>query len=256
MCAMCTTPPVSSASEMSRSAMIDSASPGMPRRPSADAWKPSCATPSPLSVCSSQCSITGMSNMLRVLERAPHQQRRRHRPAIVGQRDAAGLLQLGDVGELLAFLAARHGANRIHAREVGLGGLLQDVVGDAGVVVHRRRVRHARDGGEAAGDRRGGAGRHRFLVLLPRLAQVHVHVDQPRARRPARSESSTTCVSRVGRQIPADARDAIAVDQHVEHAVAAVRRIDDAPAFKQRLGIGSRPPVRLTSTPLRISFSF
>ena len=50
MCAMCTAPPVSSASEMSRSAMIDSAAPGMPRSPSVDAWKPSCATPSPLSV--------------------------------------------------------------------------------------------------------------------------------------------------------------------------------------------------------------
>src|SRR3954471_10683643 len=63
MCATCTRPPVSSASEMSRSAMIDSASPGMPRSPSAEAWKPSCATPSALSVCSSQCSITTMSNI-------------------------------------------------------------------------------------------------------------------------------------------------------------------------------------------------
>ena len=39
-----------------------------------------------------------------VLERAAHQQRRRHRPAVVGDRDAAGRLQLGDVGELLALL--------------------------------------------------------------------------------------------------------------------------------------------------------
>ncbi len=42
----------------------------------------------------------------RVFERAPHQQRRRHRPAIVCNRDAAGVLQLGDVRELLAFLSA------------------------------------------------------------------------------------------------------------------------------------------------------
>ena len=64
MCAMWTAPRVSSASAMSRSAMIDSASPGIPRSPRAEAWKPSCATPSPLSVCSSQCSMIGMSNML------------------------------------------------------------------------------------------------------------------------------------------------------------------------------------------------
>ena len=37
-----------------------------------------------------------------IFERAAHQQRRRHRPPIVGERHAAGLPQLGDVGELLA----------------------------------------------------------------------------------------------------------------------------------------------------------
>ena len=73
----------------------------------------------------------------RVLERAPHQHRRRHRMPVVGQRDAAGLLQLGDVGELLALLPARHRADRVDARQVRFGRLLQDVVGDAGVVVDR-----------------------------------------------------------------------------------------------------------------------
>ena len=37
----------------------------------------------------------------------------------------------------------------------------------------------------------------------------------------------------VDRQIAADARDAVAVDQHVERAVAAVGRIDHAPALQQ-----------------------
>ena len=41
-----------------------------------------------------------------VLECAAHQQRRRDRVAVVGQRHAAGLFQLGNVGELLALLAA------------------------------------------------------------------------------------------------------------------------------------------------------
>ena len=93
-------------------------------------------------------------------------------------------------------------------------------------------VRHARDRREAAGDRRRGAGRDRFLVLLSRLAQVHVHVDQTRDRRRARSACRRRR-RRVDGQIAADPRDAVAVDQHVEHAVAAVRRIDDAPAFQQ-----------------------
>jgi hypothetical protein len=42
------------------------------------------------------------------------------------------------------------GADRIHAREIRLGGFLQHVFRDARVVVDRRRVRHARDGGEPA----------------------------------------------------------------------------------------------------------
>ena len=62
----------------------------------------------------------------RVFERAPRQKRRRHRMPIVGHRDAAGGAQLGDVGQLLAFLPARHGADRIDAREVGFRRLSQN----------------------------------------------------------------------------------------------------------------------------------
>ena len=40
-----------------------------------------------------------------VLERAAHQQRRRHRPAIVRERDAAGGLLLAELGQLLAARA-------------------------------------------------------------------------------------------------------------------------------------------------------
>ena len=163
----------------------------------------------------------------RVLQRAPHQHRGRHRMPVVGQRDAAGLLELGDVRELFAFLAARDRADRIHARQVRVGGFRQDVAGDARVVIHRVRVRHARDGRETAGDGSRHAGRDRFLVLLPRLAQVHVHVDEPGTH----DESVWDLDDRnprIHREIAADACDAISVNQQVEHAVTAVRRIDHA----------------------------
>ena len=39
----------------------------------------------------------------RVFERPPHQQRRRDRPAVVGDRDAAGGAQVADLGQLLAL---------------------------------------------------------------------------------------------------------------------------------------------------------
>ena len=52
---------------------------------------------------------------------------------------------------------------------------------DRGRIVDRRiGVRHRADGGEATGCRGRGPGRDRLLVLLAGLAQVHVHVDQPR----------------------------------------------------------------------------
>jgi hypothetical protein len=113
----------------------------------------------------------------RVFERAAHQQRCRHRVAVVGDRHASSLSQLGDVGQLLALLATRHRADRVHAGQVRRRRLFQDVLGDAGVVVHRGGIRHARHGREPAGHRRRRPGRHRLLVLLPRLPQVHVHVD-------------------------------------------------------------------------------
>ncbi len=116
----------------------------------------------------------------RILQRAPHQQRRLHRPSIIGNADAAGRAQLRDVGELIAVRALRDGADRVHACEAGLRRFLQDVLRDAGVVVDRRRVRHARNRGKAPRNRRRRAGRDGFLVFLPRLAEVDVHVEQPR----------------------------------------------------------------------------
>jgi ribosomal protein S15P/S13E len=176
----------------------------------------------------------------RVLERAAHQQRRRHRPPIVGDGDTARFPELGQIGELLARLPARDRADRVDARETRLRGLAKNVGGDAGVVVHGRRVRHAGDGGEPAGHGRRRARRDRLLVLLPRLAQVHVHVDQARADHESRRDLDD--LDALGRQVAPHARDPAAVHQHVEGAVAAVGRIHDAPALQQNHPSTSAPP--------------
>ena len=60
--------------------------------------------------------MIGMPSMPRVLERPAHQQRRRDRPAVVGERDAAGGLLFAELGQLLALRSDRHGADRIDAR--------------------------------------------------------------------------------------------------------------------------------------------
>ena len=88
------------------------------------------------------------------------------------------------------------------------------------VVVDRIGVRHARDGGEAAGDGRRRAGRDRLLVLLPGLAQVHVDVDEA-----GRDDDTTPAARRRARHRPAESRPMRAIaavfDQHVEPPVAA-----------------------------------
>ena len=91
-CARCgRTPPVSSASAMSRSAMIDSASPGMPRSPSARRVEPFVRDAVALERLLLAVLDDRHVEHLRVLERPAHQQRRRHRTPVVGDRDAAGL---------------------------------------------------------------------------------------------------------------------------------------------------------------------
>ena len=165
-----------------------------------------------------------------VFERAAHQQRRRHRPPVVGKGDAAGGLLLAELGELLALRADRHGADRIDARELRLGRLLQDELRDPGVVVHRIGVRHAGDGGEAAGHGGCRAGGDRLLVLLPGLAQVHVDVDEAGRDDPAALDLEH--LGAVDRQVLPDARDRAVLDQHVELAVAPVGRIDDPAALQ------------------------
>ena len=75
------------------------------------------------------------------------------------------------------------------------------------------------------------AGRDRLLVLLPGLAQVHVHVDES-GRHDQRGRHLDD-VRAVGGQIAADTRDAIALDQDVKRAVAARHGIHDARSFQQ-----------------------
>ena len=81
--------------------MIDSAAPGMPRSPSSAARGALVGA----AVALERRILAVLDHRhvehARVLERAARQQRRRHRMPIVGDGDAAGGVQFGDVGELL-----------------------------------------------------------------------------------------------------------------------------------------------------------
>jgi hypothetical protein len=174
-----------------------------------------------------------------VFQRAAHQQRRRDRPAIVGDGDAAGVSQVADFRQLFAVLPNRDGANRIDARDAHVGRALQDELRDRRVVVDRVRVRHAGHGREAARHRRLRARRDRLFVFLPRLAQMDVNVDQPGRDDTTRRQFHD--LSRTGRQVAADARDAAVLDQDVEFSVAARNRIDHVNVLQQQRRHPSSP---------------
>src|SRR5581483_10297478 len=156
--------------------------------------------------------------------------RRRDGAAVVGDGHAAGLTQFADVGQLLALLTARDGPNRVHARESGGSRLLENELGHTRVVVDGYGVRHARDGGEPAGDGGKRPGGDRLLVLLSRLPQVHVHIDQTGDDDEPCGNVDDGCAVR--RQVATDGGNPLAVEQHVELPVAPVCRVDDPSALK------------------------
>ena len=104
---------------MSRSTITDSATPGMPRSPSTRRHRALVRDAVALERRVLAVVDHRHAEHRRVFERPPHQQRRLDRPAVVGDRDAAGRAQVADLGQLLALRSDRDRANRIHAREPG-----------------------------------------------------------------------------------------------------------------------------------------
>ena len=129
---------------------------------------------------------------------------------------------------------------------------LDDVAGHRGVVVDRRRVGHAADGGESAGGGGARAALDGFGVLESRLAQVHVHVDE------AGRDDQAGGVERLGaaaNRFGADAGDAAVFDQHVGNA----RRVPDAGSITRPFLISERMASArstLSSTAMRTAMPF
>ena len=117
---------------------------------------------------------------LDVLECAAHEQRVGHAESVVAEDPhvRARSCHGPEFGELGALQADRDRADRLHrgvARRVAEARLLLD---DARGVGDGKGVRHREDGGEPAGGRGPGAGEHGLALLVARLAQVRVQVDE------------------------------------------------------------------------------
>ena len=165
----------------------------------------------------------------RVLEGTPHQRRRHHRASVVGEGHAARRPELAVLGQLLALAPLADRTHRVDPGQAGRRGAGQHELGHAGVVVGGDRVGHGTHGGEAACHGRAGAGGDGLLVLLPRLAQVHVEVDE------ARGDPLPPGVHHVragGRLDPlGDHGHLAAAQDHRPDAVDAAGGIDDPPAL-------------------------
>ena len=98
--------------------------------------------------------------------------------AVVGEHRRAVGIHVAHVGEHLALQilgagAGHHDAALPHGRGAGF-----HIFHGHGVVDHRARVRHGAHRGESAMGRRAGAGGDVLLLLLARIAEVHVHVHE------------------------------------------------------------------------------
>jgi len=213
---------VYSASSRSRATATSSAMPGMPRRPRRVETAPSCMWPARLRRGFLGVGDQGEAEILSILERPTHDLRVGDRRTVVGDGDGTGVTQLAQRGEDLAFACGGDRAGREHAAEPLLLAALEHEGDELTVVDGRLRVGHRHDGGKASG---GGGPRARgdvFLVLLARLAEMDVQVDEAR-HHPAAAGVDHLGVTGCYRAGGADAADAALFDQKVGTLVKALR---------------------------------
>ena len=175
----------------------------------------------------------------RVLERRAHQVSGDDRLAVVGHGHRPRPHHLAEFGELFALLAHRHRADRIDAGQARAHRLPDDEPDRRLVVGHRVSVRHRAHGREPARHGRAGARRHRLLVLVAGLAQVHVHVHQ------SRGDDLPRHVPHVGlgsRQPRPDACDLAVLEEEVGSLVEATARIDHPAAAQHQRSHQCIPP--------------
>jgi hypothetical protein len=104
-----------------------------------------------------------------------------------------------------------------------LGGTVIDQPHDGGIVNRRFRVRHAAYPCEPARRRRARSRGDRFLVLLTRLPQVDVHVDEPRADDVVRGFDDMVVA---GGKAAGYFGDAAVLQENIQLCIQVLRRID------------------------------
>ncbi len=173
--------PVYAARITFRATIMSSAAFGQPRSPSRVDMAPSFIT----APCGHRRVLAVVHQRqvehLRILAGAPHELVALDALAVVGDRHDPGALQRAGGRERLALQTDGDAAGRQHLDHGVAPDGVVDVLDRAGVVGDGRGVRHAHDGGEAAGGRGPGAGRDRLLVRLAGLPEMDMDIDEPGA---------------------------------------------------------------------------
>ncbi len=190
----------------------------------------------------------------RVLQRASHDAGRHDAHAIVADADRAGLAQLGHLRQLLTLLTHRDRRNRMELRSVELGRPPQHQLGHRSRVVDRLRVRHHAHVGVSARRRRRQPGGDILLVLVARLSQMGVEVDEGGQEPPARAvdDPRPLALGRLHARAPADAGHLSALDHDVDDLVEAASGIDGTDAANdEQIGWGAHAGAALHRCPNR-----
>ena len=200
----CTGVPVTAHSSMSRATITVSATDGRPGIPSRLDHAPSCMCPPPARVSSSACWATIAPG-----SDAAYSSARRITPALATQAPSSVKMRtpsaysspIGASCSPARPTVMQPDDTTSHSPAGGAGG--EHRADDRGVVERGSRVGHRHDRGEPAARRGARAGLDGLRLLVARLAQVHVQIDEPRAHHTPRGVQhvSSSPAHQVGRDV-------------------------------------------------------
>ena len=168
--------------------------------------------------------------MLSVHQRPAHELRVHHRQTVVRDPPGSRPDHLSDPSQGLALETSTDRSDRIDASEATATRFTDDVLGHRAVVVYRIGIRHAGDRGESTRRRTSGSRPDRLFVLLTRLTQVDVDVDQPRGDHQA---GGVDHLGSLRLQAGLHGGHCSVFDQDVEEPVDLPRRIHHSPPMDQ-----------------------